>query len=94
MGFTQLRFNSHDNLISAENTHARCYLFSFSFFLQQIEFEWVLHVEVHSVLKNLHTLLVVSIISYLSFVSIFGVLEIVYTPVSNGLPFSFDLSSS
>lgn len=63
-------------------------------FLQQIEFEWVLHVEVHSVLKNLHTLLVVSIISYLSFVSIFGVLEIVYTPVSNGLPFSFDLSSS
>lgn len=29
---------------------------------QQIEFEWVLHVEVHSVLKNLHTLLVVGVL--------------------------------
>lgn len=27
-------------------------------FLQQVEFEWVLHEEVHSVLKNLHTILV------------------------------------
>lgn len=27
--------------------------------LQQIEFEWILHVEVHSVFKNLHNLLVV-----------------------------------
>lgn len=33
------------------------------FIFQQIEFEWVLHVEVHSVLKNLHALLVVSDLS-------------------------------
>lgn len=30
-----------------------------SLLFQQIEFEWVLHVEVHSVLRNLHSLLVV-----------------------------------
>lgn len=41
--------------------------FWFLYLLQQIEFEWVLHVEVHSVLKNLHTLLVVCISSLIYF---------------------------
>lgn len=42
---------------------SKCFIVCFFFyFSQQIEFEWVLHVEVHSVLKNLHTLLEVRLL--------------------------------
>lgn len=52
--------------------------FSLVFSLQQIEFEWVLHVEVHSVLKNLHTLLVVSARPCVSVVSLIKLIQMLF----------------
>lgn len=50
------------------------------FLLQQMEFEWVLHEEVHAVLNQLHTILLVS-----AFNALFGVLYLMLRYYSSNI---------